>query len=93
MKNNISVGQIETVERRILLIRGSKVIVDADLAEFYGVSTKRLREQIRRNKERFSEDFLFRLIHQEKRQVADACPHISLDILGQCHTPLPSMEP
>ena len=72
MKNNISVGQIERVERRILLIRGSKVIVDADLAEFYGVSTKRLREQIRRNKERFPDDFLFRLTHQEKRQVADA---------------------
>lgn len=76
MKNNISAGQIESVERRILLIRGSKVIVDADLAEFYGVSTKRLREQIRRNKERFPEDFLFRLTHQEKRQVADACPHL-----------------
>ena len=76
MKNILSVGQVESVERRILLIQGSKVIIDVDLAEFYGVSTKRLREQIRRNKERFPDDFLFRLTHQEKRQVADACPHL-----------------
>ena len=76
MKNRMPVGQIARVEKRILLIRENKIIIDADLAEFYGVSIKRLREQIRRNKERFPDDFLFRLTHMEKRQVADACPHL-----------------
>ena len=50
----IPVGKIE---QRILLIRGEKVIVDADMAEFYGVPTKRLNEQIKRNKDRFPDDF------------------------------------
>ena len=44
---------VERVERAILLIRGEKVILDADLAVLYGVSTKRLKEQVRRNRQRF----------------------------------------
>jgi hypothetical protein len=47
-KSIVPVGKIE---QRILLIRGEKVIVDADLAEFYGVPTKRLNEQVKRNKD------------------------------------------
>ena len=54
----IPVGRIE---QRILLIRGQRVLLDADLAQLYGVKTKRLNEQIRRNAERFPEDFMFRL--------------------------------
>ena len=46
------------IEQRILMIRGEKVVIDADLAEFYGVPTKRLNEQFKRNKDRFPEDFL-----------------------------------
>ncbi len=41
------------IEKSILLIRGEKVIIDADLASFYGVSTKRLNEQVKRNRNRF----------------------------------------
>ena len=48
--------QMGRIEQRILLIRGEKVIVDADLAEFYGVTTKRLNEQVKRNRERFTGD-------------------------------------
>ena len=44
----------ERIEKTILLIRGKKVIMDADLAELYGVTTKRLNEQVRRNRSRFS---------------------------------------
>ena len=44
-----SVTRVGIIERRILLIRGQKVILDADLAEFYGVLTKRLNEQVKRN--------------------------------------------
>jgi hypothetical protein len=69
-------SQIVRVESRILLVRGEKVIIDSDLAEFYGVSTKRLNEQVKRNRERFPEDFSFRLTRQEKAEVILACPHL-----------------
>jgi hypothetical protein len=61
-KAPVPVGQIE---QRILLIRGQRVMLDADLAELYGVSTKRLNEQVRRNRNRFPEDFMFRLTTKE----------------------------
>ncbi len=56
-----AVIQIGKIEQRILLIRGEKVIIDADLAEFYNVPTKRLNEQVKRNKDRFPEDFMFQI--------------------------------
>jgi hypothetical protein len=52
---------VKVVEDRILTIRGQKVIVDADLARVYGVSTKRLNEQVKRNPDRFPKDFMFQL--------------------------------
>jgi phage regulator Rha-like protein len=54
-----------TVESRILILRRQRVILDSDLAELYGVSVKRLNEQVRRNRERFPADFMFRLIAKE----------------------------
>jgi hypothetical protein len=56
---------VERVEKAILLIRGEKVILDADLAALYGVTTTRLNEQIKRNRDRFPEDFAFRLTEEE----------------------------
>jgi len=56
---------IEVIERKILLIRGQKVMLDSDLAELYGVSTKRLNEQVRRNLTRFPSDFMFQLREDE----------------------------
>ena len=55
----------EEIQSRIQEIRGQKVIVDADLARFYGVETRRLNEQVRRNKDKFPPDFLFPLSDQE----------------------------
>ena len=55
----------ETIERRIFLIRGEKVMLDSDLAKLYGVSTGRLNEQVKRNKDRCPADFMFRLTKQE----------------------------
>ena len=49
------------IESLILTLRGQKVILDADLAELYGVPTRRLNEQVRRNADRFPEDFFFPL--------------------------------
>jgi len=60
-----SVIPIERIASRIYLIRGEKVMLDSDLAELYGVTTKRLNEQLNRNIERFPEDFAFRLTRQE----------------------------
>ena len=56
---------IEHVERNILLIRGHRVMLDSDLATLYGVSTKRLNEQVMRNKKRFPSDFMFQLTPEE----------------------------
>lgn len=55
------------IEKKIYVIRGMKVMLDADLAELYGVETKRLNEQVRRNIERFPLDFMFQLLSQEVR--------------------------
>jgi ATP-dependent Clp protease ATP-binding subunit ClpA len=46
-------------------VRGQKVVLDADLAQMYGVETRRLNEQVRRNSERFPKDFMFELTEQE----------------------------
>ncbi|MFH2203512.1 MAG: ORF6N domain-containing protein [Elusimicrobiota bacterium] len=56
------------IERRIYLLRGQKVMLDRDLAEMYGVSTKRLNEQVKRNPKRFPADFMFQL---NKKELAD----------------------
>ena len=61
MKNHKSLIPEGQIERSILMIRGQKVIMDADLAILYGVETRRLNEQVKRNSERFPEDFMFRL--------------------------------
>jgi len=55
----------ERVERAILVLRGHKVIIDKALAELYGVTTKRLNEQVKRNAERFPPDFSFQLTEDE----------------------------
>ena len=65
------------LESRILTIRGRKVLLDADLAEIYGVSTKRLNEQVKRNVDRFPEDFLFQLAANEKEEVVANCDHLA----------------
>jgi hypothetical protein len=56
---------VDSVERSIIEIRGVRVILDADLAALYGVETKRLNEQMKRNRDRFPSDFVFRLGPEE----------------------------
>ena len=60
-----SLVPMEKIERSILLLRGQKVMLDSDLAELYGVKTRRLNEQVRRNRERFPKDFMFSLSDAE----------------------------
>ncbi|MFO1475432.1 MAG: ORF6N domain-containing protein [Verrucomicrobiota bacterium] len=56
---------MERIERAILSIRGERVLLDNELAELYGVETRRLNEQVRRNPERFPPDFMFQLTWPE----------------------------
>ena len=58
---------VEVIERKILLIRGQKVMLDEHLAELYGVTTKRLNEQVKRNLKRFPHDFMFQLNAEEDK--------------------------
>ncbi|MGD0280965.1 MAG: ORF6N domain-containing protein [Dissulfurispiraceae bacterium] len=67
---------MEIIERKIYLIRGHKVMLDADLAGLYGVATKRLNEQVKRNKAKFPEDFMFQLTKEEKEEVVANCDHL-----------------
>jgi hypothetical protein len=53
------------VERRILMLRGQRVMVDFDLAELYGIETRALKQAVRRNSDRFPEDFMFELDEDE----------------------------
>ena len=68
-----SLVPIETIAQSILVIRGQKVILDTDLARLYGVTTKRLNEQVRRNSGRFPMDFMFQLTQDEKEELVANC--------------------
>ena len=65
---NLAVPQ-EIIEQKICLIRGQRVMIDRDLAELYGVETKHLNRQVKRNIERFPGQFMFRLTKDEKEQL------------------------
>ncbi|MCX6647559.1 MAG: ORF6N domain-containing protein [bacterium] len=60
-----SLVPVERIERMILFLRNRKVMLDFDLADLYGVTTKRLNEQVRRNIDRFPADFMFLLTEKE----------------------------
>jgi hypothetical protein len=77
MKESNALIPVGSIQNRILEIRGIKVIVDADLAEFYGIETKRLNEQVKRNSDRFPEDFMLQLTEEEKEKVVANCDHLS----------------
>ncbi|MFA6431317.1 MAG: ORF6N domain-containing protein [Candidatus Margulisiibacteriota bacterium] len=68
----------ERIERRILVIRGQKVMLDRDLAELYGVSTKRLNEQVKRNIRRFPADFMFQLTKSELIELVANCDRFKI---------------
>jgi len=71
---------LERIERSILLIRGQKVMLDRDLAQLYGVETRVLNQTVRRNIDRFPEDFMFRLTREEIMRISQIV--ISSDPLG-----------
>ena len=77
--SNISTNNsvlVPRIESRIQVIRGLRVMLDVDLAALYGVLTKRLNEQVKRNRDRFPSDFLFQLTLDEKAEVVANCDHL-----------------
>lgn len=73
---------VERIASKIYLIRNVKVMLDRDLAELYGVETKRLKEQVRRNIERFPEDFMFELTREELNNWRSQFATSNQDIMG-----------
>ncbi len=67
---------IDAIQQKMLLIRGQRVMIDADLASLYGATTKRVNEQVKRNRKRFPEDSMFQLNKKEKPEVVANCDHI-----------------
>ncbi len=67
----------EIIINKIILLRNKKVMFDRDLAELYGVSTKRLNEQVKRNAKRFPTDFMFRITKEEKAQIIVKFSHLA----------------
>jgi hypothetical protein len=78
MNRAVATIPVERIERAILLIRGHKVMLDADLARLYATATKRLNEQVKRNRDRFPSDFMFQLTKEEwhclRSQIATSKP-------------------
>lgn len=72
----IFIPSTDTIEKRIYLVRCRKVMLDTDLATLYRVPTKRLNEQVKRNRNRFPDDFMFRLTTEEKTEVIANCDHL-----------------
>lgn len=64
---------IEIIENRILILRGQKVMLDRDLAQLYEVETKRLNEAVKRNIERFPDNFMFKLNDNELKELVANC--------------------
>ena len=69
--------RLKPIESLILTLRGRKVLIDADLATIYGVETRNLNQSVKRNAERFPEDFIFTLNAAEKLEVITNCDHLA----------------
>jgi hypothetical protein len=75
------------IDQRIFIIRDQKVMIDSDLAELYGVSTKRFNEQVKRNLDRFPDDFVFQLKHDEYENLRSQIATSSLGYGGRRYLP------
>jgi len=79
---------VEAIAGKIFLNHGMKVMLDADLAELYGVTMKALNQAVTRNEQRFPSDFIFRLAKEEKQELVTNCDRLDrLSILNRSTTP------
>ncbi len=83
------------VESRIFVLRQQKVILDRDLAELYGVPVKRLNEQVKRNRERFPDDFVFQLTKARRGRICKGRRprNLAVAVGAMLPTPSPSTAP
>lgn len=65
------------IEKTIVGLRGQRVMIDADLARLYGVDTRTLNQAVKRNRDRFPDDFVFQLTDDEKAEVITNCDHLA----------------
>jgi hypothetical protein len=86
METKITKPELTIIKNKIYEVRGVKVMLDFDLAEAYGVETRRLKEQVKRNIERFPEDFMFQLSKYEWLELVAICDKFPENIK---HTPIP----
>ncbi len=70
--------QIETIASKIFIIRGLKVMIDRDLADLYDVNTKALNQAVKRNEQRFPNDFMFKLNKEEKNELVTNCDRFNI---------------
>jgi hypothetical protein len=89
---NDAIIPVERIEQAIYLLRGQKVMLDRDLAVLYGVETKRLKEQVRRNSDRFPEDFMFVLTPDEFANWRSHFATSNSDRMGLRHAPMAFTE-
>lgn len=88
----IPAAVIKNIEQKIMTIRGIKVMLDSDLAMLYGVETKRFNEQVRRNIDRFPEDFMFQLSKEEFKSLRSQFA-TTKERGGRRYPPLENMVP
>ncbi len=77
MPTSTTPALLPRIESRIVVLRGLRLMIDADLAALYGVTTKRLNEQVKRNVDRFPGDFMVKLTMAEKAEVVANCDHLA----------------
>lgn len=76
MAKTKAIVPIDSMDSRILMLRGYRVMLDADLADIYGINTKALNQAVKRNRDRFPGEFMFQLNHREKDEVVTNCDHL-----------------
>lgn len=77
MKQKNEISEADQIQQKIIHVRGVKVILDRDLASLYDVSTKALNQAVKRNRERFPSDFIFKLTQSEKTEVVTNCDRLT----------------
>ena len=92
MSDDLAVVPYEAIERRILIIRGQKVMLDRDLAALYGTPVKALKQAVRRNIERFPDDFMFVLTGEELARWRSQFVTSKADQMGLRYAPMAFTE-
>ncbi|MBI5178282.1 MAG: ORF6N domain-containing protein [Nitrospinae bacterium] len=76
LEKEVAVDTVLNLNQRIIAIRDQRVMLDIDLAGLFGVPTKAFNQAIKRNRERFPDDFVFQLTSAEKKEVVTKCDHL-----------------